>query len=77
MIETTILWVAFAATLVGLAIGCLVGGVLFYYVDFKPLRSDYHELVRTLTNMKKQGFVPQYDIEQRKEIDHSDGINES
>lgn len=61
---------------VGFMPGILVGWVLNYYTEEKPLRENNNKLVDILTNMKKQGFVPQYDIEQPKPLDLAQGIGE-
>ncbi len=57
--------------------GMCAGMVLHYMGEYRSLRDDYRELVHTLTFMKKQGFVPQFDIEQPTETDPSTGIDET
>lgn len=55
----------------------IIGGILLHYwVDHRPLLTKYHELIHTLTHMKKQGFVPMYEIEQPEVIDVSKDIRE-
>lgn len=77
MTEFTIFWMIGSGVLVGLAVGLIGGAVLFYYIDFKPLRDNYNELVHTLTHMKKQGFVPQYNLTQEVPLDLTTGVDES
>ena len=74
---TNLLWVGAAGLLVGLALGLMTGVVLFYYVDHRPLETRYDKLVHTLTYMKKQGFVPLFEVEQNKPYDPSSGVDET
>lgn len=68
-------WIAVAVA--AFAFGLVGGCVLHYYVEHKPLLEDYRNLIQTVVKMKKQGFVPQFDIEQVKEVDLTKGIDES
>lgn len=74
MIELSL---AIASVVAAGGFGIIGGIVLHYLVDHKPLLKKYHELIHTLTHMKKLGFVPQYEIEQPEVIDVSKDINES
>lgn len=49
--------------------GFAIGFLACYLVGVRPL-------VNQVLSMKKQGFVPQYEIEHRKEHDPSEGIRE-
>lgn len=63
----------------GLAIyglGLVSGVILEYFVDHRPLKQRYHTLVQQLVNLKKQGFVPQYEVEQEREVDLSEDVTE-
>jgi len=64
--------IATAAYLFGLASGV----ILHYIVEYKPLLTKYADLVQTMIRMKKQGFVPQFEFEQPKPIDVSEGVVE-
>jgi len=57
--------------------GVVAGILLHYYTEHRPLRDSYEKLVHTMTHMKRQGFVPQFEIEHPRENDPSNGINES
>ena len=55
----------------------IIGGMLLHYLgEHKPLLTKYHELIHTLTHMKKQGFVPQHEIKQVKKLDVSMDVRE-
>lgn len=58
----TDLCVAIAAA--ALAGGLAIGAYLNYFIETKPLQERFDALVETMTGMKKQGFVPQFDIQQ-------------
>lgn len=49
--------------------GVVVGLLLHYIVEYKPLLQKYH-------SMRLQGFVPQYSFKQRKQPDPSSHIRE-
>lgn len=68
---------AIAFCVASLGFGLCLGMLLHYYVEHKPLRDSYEKLVDTMTHMKRQGFVPQFEIENPKEYDPSEGIIES
>ena len=56
--------------------GVVAGLYLHYLTEYKPLKEKYHLLVDTMVGMKKQGFVPQFEIEQQKNIDLTKGTSE-
>ena len=56
--------------------GIVAGLMLHYFVEYKTLFNKYVELVNLLAAMKRQGFVPQFEIEQYKSQDLSKGIVE-
>lgn len=58
------------------AIGLVSGMILEYLVDHRPLKQRYYTLVKQLMNLKKQGFVPNYEFEQEREQDLSEEITE-
>ena len=58
-------------------VGVVGGMLLHYYGDHRPLDARYSKLINILTYMKKQGFVPQFEVEQTTEVDPSNGIDES
>lgn len=64
--------VAVATFLGGLAIGAYLN----YLVETKPLIKRRSADFDMLYRMKKQGFVPQFDIEQRTEHDPSQEVVE-
>jgi len=57
--------------------GVIGGMLLHYWGEYKPLLKKHDKLIHTLTYMKKQGFVPHYDIKQVREQDLADGVDES
>lgn len=57
--------------------GVVAGLWIHYLLEYKPLRRQYTELVDAVLRMKKQGFVPQWDLDNTpKEHDPSKGIVE-
>lgn len=62
--------------LVGFGFGLMGGMVLDYFMYNRSLSTNYNKLVHTLTFMKRQGFVPQFDIEQPKVHDPADNVSE-
>tara|TARA_R110002167_G_C12248595_1_gene611686 strand:- start:131 stop:364 length:234 start_codon:yes stop_codon:yes gene_type:complete len=65
-----------ASTATGSAIGLAVGMYLHYISYHKPFLEAYYrisannmELVKQMVAMKKQGFVPQFELEQPKKVD--------
>ena len=68
---------AIACSVALFMIGVMGGMLLHYYGDHRPLETRYAALVEILVNMKKQGFVRQFEVEQVKEVDPSNGIDES
>ena len=52
-----------------LASGVVVGMALHYIAVYKPLFLYHQELIKVIYNMKRQGFVPQFELEQPKPID--------
>lgn len=63
-----------------LLLGLVLGMILHYIVEYRPLlhlftnrQTEYFDM---LYRMKRQGFVPQFDIEQKKHIDLTDGVIE-
>ena len=74
MIELPIFLAVCAACL---TTGIVIGMLLHYYGDHRPLETRYEKLVHTLTHMKKQGFVPMFEVEQEKQYDPSEGVDES
>jgi hypothetical protein len=56
--------------------GVVAGLYLHYLTEYKPLARKYYALVETVVGMKKQGFVPQFEIEQPKPIDLTKGMSE-
>lgn len=58
-------------------LGGLALGMYFnYIVETKPLLRDYRDLITIIYKMKRQGFVPQFDIRQRKPIDPAKDVVE-
>lgn len=70
---TAVVWAIGAG---GLAWGLVFGALLHYLVEYKPLLQKHDKLIETLTGMKKQGFVPQFAIEQAVELDPSTDVVE-
>jgi hypothetical protein len=56
--------------------GVVVGIVLHYLTEYKPLTAKYDNLIQTMVGMKKQGFVPQFEFEQAKSVDVAEGVIE-
>lgn len=68
--------VAAALGTICLLAGVVIGLVACYIWGMKPLWDDYREAVDRMYRMKKQGFVPQFEIQQPAELDPSEGIVE-
>jgi hypothetical protein len=49
--------------------GLVAGLITHYLLEYRPLYRKHIELIDVVVSMKKQGFVPQFAIEQKKEID--------
>lgn len=62
-------WLATAIGTAAFLLGVVVGLVLHYITEYKPLLQKYH-------SMRLQGFVPQFNIEQRRQHDPSQDIRE-
>lgn len=60
----------------GLACGALLHYIFMSYPALRREKKKYDELVGEMLRMKKQGFVPQFDIEQEREIDLSKEVPE-
>ncbi len=56
----------------GFLIGLVAGYTFVYITLYKSLYKTFTTLLETLVGMKKQGFVPQFDIEQTKQLDLTD-----
>lgn len=50
--------------LICLVAGLALGAWIVYICFYKPLCEDRDALVQTLVYMKRQGFVPQFEVEQ-------------
>ncbi len=74
MIELSL---AIAISIATFGFGGIGGILLYYFAEGKPRADAYNKLVHTLTHMKRQGFVPHYDLEQATSIDLSEGVDES
>lgn len=59
-----------------LSIGVVLGLTIGYIIGYKPLWDDYRRLVGHVIRMRKQGFVPQFEFEQPRKLDPSDGLTE-
>lgn len=64
-----------AIILAGL-VGLVIGWGLCYFLNVRDIEHRYTELVDTMIDMKKRGFVPQYDFDVQKEFDPSEEIRE-
>ena len=64
----------------GFGFGVVIGLVTHYIMEYRPLRDQYDKTTRKhfdmLYRMKKQGFVPQFELEQEPVNDPSDGVVE-
>lgn len=56
--------------------GVLAGLLLNHFSSTAPVREKNDELIAQMIRMKKQGFVPQFEIEQAAPLDPSDDIRE-
>ncbi len=56
--------------------GVIAGAFLDYYIEGRYLRKRNQELVTHILKMRRQGFVPQFDIEQVSSFDPSEHIRE-
>ncbi len=70
----TALWLAICFGTFGL--GLVAGQVLHYLTETRPLWQRYNTLVEHMLKMRKQGFVPQFELEQSKTPDLSEDIVE-
>tara|TARA_R110002020_G_scaffold121916_3_gene277049 strand:+ start:36907 stop:37122 length:216 start_codon:yes stop_codon:yes gene_type:complete len=52
--------------------GLVVGLYLHYIIEYKPLLERYIKLSDIVVGMKRQGFVPMFEVEQPKEVDLTD-----
>lgn len=59
-----------------LCVGIVTGIAIGYIIWHQPLWKENRELVRHIIDMKKRGFVPQYEFEQRVTPDPSEDIVE-
>lgn len=59
-----------------LGFGVVIGVGIHYFIAYKPLQEDYRTVVDRMYRMKRQGFVPQYDIEHPESQDLSEEIRE-
>ena len=57
-------------------LGLVIGFLSCYLLVCRPLLARYDRVVQHLYNMKLQGFVPQFDIQQRRTPDLSEEIRE-
>jgi tellurite resistance protein TehA-like permease len=62
---TTTFWIGVAC----FGFGIVAGLYLHYLIVYRPLLAQYHSL-------RKRGFVPQFEIEQARTFDLSEGISE-
>lgn len=58
------------------SLGLALGAVGAYFLLYRPVWESREKLTDILAGMKKQGFVRQYEVEQPKERDPSEGIPE-
>lgn len=70
----------YAVALASFLTGLVFGLFLHYIIEYKPLL-DLHmerqaDSFDMLYRMKRQGFVPQFDIEQARAPDLTDGVVE-
>lgn len=68
--------IAALSAVAGFFIGVAVASYLCYHWLYSPLFQYYESLVKDMQNMKRQGFVPQYEFKQKKELDLSENIVE-
>lgn len=61
---------------ISLLVGLVAGMMLHYIIEYKPLALKHNDLINTMVGMKKQGFVPQFSIEQIRPLDISEGVTE-
>ncbi len=59
-----------------LLLGLVLGLNLNYLIETKPLLREYKDLVEIMYNMKKQGFVPQFEIQQKKPLNPASDVVE-
>jgi hypothetical protein len=56
--------------------GVVLGMIFNYIVETKPLLAEYKALVEIIYSMKRQGFVPQFEIKQRKPLNPASDVVE-
>ncbi len=65
-----------AVGLIAFLSGLVLGMTLNYFIETKPLLKEYKDLVKIMYNMKKQGFVPQFEIKQKKPLNPASEVVE-
>ena len=59
-----------------LAVGLVLGFILCYVYVHEPLFKAYTSLVGKMYLMKRRGFVPQFEVQQKKTFDPSREVRE-
>lgn len=68
--------IASAVALATFGFGLAFGAYANYLIETRPLLQAYDELVDRMYRMKRQGFVPNYEVDNTPEFDPSQDIVE-
>lgn len=71
---TVVLWALMGLCVAG--IGFTSGWLACTLTVVERLEGRNHELTQHIVKMRKQGFVPQFEIEQAREVDPSEDVTE-